>query len=209
MLYLSHPSYAGQERGDASGYSVAWHNAPRARLSITQDKDTAGAYTLKVEKRNDGAQGTTLTLHWRDFVLLPFSDIEAGEQTTLLYEACIAAAVHAADFDAPIQKQRNVEKWVRLEIEKAAGFRPTEKQIKDELATAVSQGRLRYVSGHGKHKAGYFPKETDPDTLRTLGIDTTKEEKQRAEAVATKTRTAVDIGPMPTDNALQGEERPQ
>ena len=65
MLYLFHPSYAGQERGDASGYSTAWHNAPRARLSITKDKATAGAYDLKVEKRSDGPEGGQITLHWR------------------------------------------------------------------------------------------------------------------------------------------------
>jgi len=32
LVYLWHPSQAGQERGNASGWSVAWENAPRARF---------------------------------------------------------------------------------------------------------------------------------------------------------------------------------
>ena len=39
ILFLWHPSQAGQERGDASGWSVAWHNAPRARLSLSAAKN--------------------------------------------------------------------------------------------------------------------------------------------------------------------------
>lgn len=34
LLVTWHPSYAGQERGDGSGWSVAWHNAPRVRDQI-------------------------------------------------------------------------------------------------------------------------------------------------------------------------------
>jgi hypothetical protein len=173
MLYLFHPSYAGQERGDASGYSTAWHDAPRARLSITQIAGTPGAYNLKAEKRNDGTQGN-LTLYWRDFVLLPLSDMDAADQTSRLFEACVAVALKAHEYGTPIQKQRNVEKWIKDEIERAAGLRPSEKEIKDQLASAVPTGRLRYVNGHGKTIAGYYPVETDPDTLRTSGLDTAK-----------------------------------
>ncbi len=36
ILYLWHPSQAGQERGDASGWSVGFVNAPRARLGSRQ-----------------------------------------------------------------------------------------------------------------------------------------------------------------------------
>ena len=87
MIYLWHPSQAGQERGDASGWSVAWHNTPRARLSLSKDRDAADAFKLKVEKRNNGPEGAEITLHWRDGILLPLSEIDAGHQATLLFEA--------------------------------------------------------------------------------------------------------------------------
>ena len=100
----------------------------------------------------------------------------------MFFEACIEVALSAAEHGAPIQKQKNVERWVKVAIEKKAGKIATDKEIKDQLATAQSVGRLRYVPGHGKAAAGYYPMETDPEVLRTSGIDTAKEEKQRAEA---------------------------
>ena len=66
ILYLWHPSQAGIERGDNSGWSVAWHNTPRARLSITPADKSNDAYELKVEKRNNSRVGERLTLHWHD-----------------------------------------------------------------------------------------------------------------------------------------------
>ncbi|HUZ32271.1 MAG TPA: bifunctional DNA primase/polymerase [Xanthobacteraceae bacterium] len=183
MLFLWHPSQAGQERGDASGWSVAWHNAPRARLSLTKDRETPDAFKLKVEKRNNGPEGAELMLHWRDGVLLPLSEIDGAQQATLLFEACISAALKAYEFDAPIQKQKHVENWLLIEIEKLAGFKPSQKQIKDQLATAMGKGRLRYLKGFGKQTAGYYPPETDPEMLRLIGVDTAKDQKQRPVAV--------------------------
>ena len=54
---LWHPSQAGQERGDASGWSVAWHNAPRAAEPGRPSRGREDAFELKVEKRNHGAKG--------------------------------------------------------------------------------------------------------------------------------------------------------
>jgi hypothetical protein len=177
MLFLWHPSQAGQERGDASGWSVAWHNAPRARLSLTKDRETPDAFRLKVEKRNNGPEGAELMLHWRDGVLLPLSDIDGAQQATLLFEACISMALRTHGCGAPIQKQKYVETWVLTEIEKLVGFRPSQKQIKDELATAIGKGRLRYIKGHGKQTAGYYPVETDPEMLRMIGVDAAKDRR--------------------------------
>ena len=46
------------------------------------------------------------------------------------------------------------------------------RQPLDQLATGLSVGRLRYVTGYGKTVAGYYPMETQPDTLRSSGFDT-------------------------------------
>jgi RecA-family ATPase len=175
MLFLWHPSQAGQDRGDASGWSVAWHNAPRARLSLAKDREAPDAFKLKVEKRNNGPQGAEITLHWQDGVLLPLSDMDGTQQATRLFKTCVEAALTAADHGAPIQKQRNLDKWLLSKIELAAGFKPTQKQVKDELAAALGAGRLRYISAYGKQQAGYFPVATDPDALRLTGVDTAKD----------------------------------
>jgi hypothetical protein len=64
--------------------------------------------------------------------------------------------------EAPIQKQRKVNKWQLDEIERLAGRRPTEREVKEELARAVPLGRLRYMKGYGKQMAGYFPLRPTP-----------------------------------------------
>jgi RecA-family ATPase len=172
MLYLWHPSQAGIERGDASGWSVAWNNTPRARLSISRDRKSRDAFDLKVEKRNNGPTGDTITLHWHDGVLLPRSDLDTTEQSALLYEACISVALLSAENGSPITKQRNLFSWQLDEIERAAGRAPSQSEVKEQLALAVSRGRLRYLKGYGKQQAGYFPRETDPALMRETGHDT-------------------------------------
>jgi hypothetical protein len=69
ILGLFHPSQAGQDRGDASGWSVAWHNTPRARLSIAEVKDKIDTFLLKTEKRNNGPKPPPIELHWSDGIL--------------------------------------------------------------------------------------------------------------------------------------------
>lgn len=179
MIYLWHPSQAGMERGDASGWSVAWHNTPRARLSLSKADNTPDAFELKVEKRNNGPAGSIITLHWRDGILLPLSTIEMANQPAALFEACVTAALRAAESGSPIQRQREVVKWLIDDIERAAGFKPTQRQVKEELENAVGRQRLRYIKGHGKQQAGYFPMTTEPATLRLIGVDTAKQDQKR------------------------------
>ncbi|MDE3174521.1 MAG: hypothetical protein KGM15_00220, partial [Pseudomonadota bacterium] len=134
ILVLWHPSVAGQERGDASGWSVAWHNGPRARLSLTPAKDSEDTFELKVEKRNHGAKGKPLTLHWSNGVLLPRSETNAAEQGERLFEACIQVALASAESGQPIQKQRRLNTWMLDEIERVAGYRPREREVKEVLS---------------------------------------------------------------------------
>lgn len=159
LLVLWHPSQAGQERGDASGWSVAWHNTPRARLSLKPVKDVEGAFELCVEKRNHGPKGKPLTLHFSEGVLLPLSQTSTLEQEGRLKQACIRVAVTAAEHSVPIQKQRRLEKWMLDEIEGAAGRRPTDREVKEVLAAAVRSGELRYLRGTNRQTAGYHPTE--------------------------------------------------
>ncbi|HVV79326.1 MAG TPA: bifunctional DNA primase/polymerase [Pseudolabrys sp.] len=174
ILYLWHPSQAGMERGDASGWSVAWHNTPRARLSLSKDDKAKDTFDLKVEKRNNGRQGEVITLHWCDGILQPRSELEAGEQGALFFEACVTTAVQAAANEDPITKQKRLYDWQLDDIERQAGFRPSQNEIKEQLALAVSRARLRYLKGYGKQRAGFYPRETDPAWMRDFGEDTAR-----------------------------------
>jgi hypothetical protein len=157
LLIIWHPSQAGQERGDASGWSVAWHNAPRARLSITAQKDVPDAFDFKVEKRNHGAKGLPVTLYWSEGALLPRDNFEVAEAETRFLKAVMHVVRLSAERGTPIQKQRRLEGWQLEEIESRAGFRPTDRQVKEALGSSLRVGRLRYKSNTRHHAAGYYP----------------------------------------------------
>ena len=157
LLVLWHPSQAGQERGDASGWSVARHNAPRARLSLSIVKDVEDAFELKVEKRNHGPKGKPLTLHWADGVLLPRTETDTWEQGALFMRAVVRVAILSAEHGVPIQQQKKIVKWQVDEIEKVIGRRPNEHEIKDAFAAALPRGELRYLKGTMRRMAGYYP----------------------------------------------------
>jgi RecA-family ATPase len=157
LLMLWHPSQSGQERGDASGWSVAWHNAPRARLSITPVKDSEDAFTLKVEKRNHGAKGPALTLHWSDGVLLPRAESNIAEHEAAFRKSVVRVATMAAECGAPIQKQPRLQKWQLDEIERDIGRRPCDRDVKEVLAACLPVGLLRYIGGSQHRTAGYYP----------------------------------------------------
>ena len=168
IVYLWHPSQAGMTRGDATGWSVAWHNTPRARLSINRVENVKDAFDLKVEKRNNGPYGQVTTLHWLDGVLLPAADVGGEDREKLLFEACIRVALQAAEMDTPITRQRKLIDHQLVAIEREVGFKPTQREVKEQLHRAVLEKRLRYSRGYGKQMAGYFPFSLDPSTMRTL-----------------------------------------
>jgi RecA-family ATPase len=164
VLALWHPSQAGQERGDSSGWSVAWHNAPRARLSLTPVKNSDDAYDLKTEKRNHGPKGKAITLYWSDGILMPRSDASESEHTARLERTVIRVALKAAESGVPIQLQRRITKWQLDEIEQETGRRPSQAEIRDALGLAARHGRLRYIRGTGRRSAGYYPPDMERAT---------------------------------------------
>ena len=176
ILYLWHPSRAGMERGDASGWSVAWENTPRARLSISKVADAKDTFTLKVEKRNNGPTGEQITLHWNDGTLLPAADL--ADKGRVLLDACVDLAVEAAKSGAPIQRQRKINYPQLSHLERVVGFRPTDRDVKDQLAQAVLDRKLRYVKGHGKTLAGYYPYMLDPVMAETFAEDAARERER-------------------------------
>ena len=166
VLIPWHPSQAGQGRDEMDGWSVAWHNAPRSRLSLQAVKDTTDTFELKVVKRNHGPKGAPIILHWSDGALLPRTSLDTVEQEAAFHSVCIRLAIKAAKAGAPIQKQEHCAKWIVNEIEARLGRRPSDREIKDELAGALPRQELRYVSGHKHRTAGYYPwDEVEADEL--------------------------------------------
>lgn len=157
ILILWHPSKAGQESGDASGWSVAWHNAPRSRLSLTAVKDSEDAFDLKVEKRNHGARGKPLTLHWSDGVLLPMAEAETGEARAILMRAAVRVATLAAKQGAPVTIQKALTTWQLDMMEERLGRRPSQPMAKEAMADAMRAGLLRYRNWSRGVPAGYVP----------------------------------------------------
>ncbi len=186
IMYLWHPSRAGIERGDASGWSVAWENTPRARLSISKVENTNDAFTLKVEKRNNGPTGETITLHWHDGTLLPLADMP-GKGKGLL-DACVELALEAAENGSPIQLQRKITPPQLAHLERVLGFRPSNQDVKDALQQAMLDKKLRYVKGHGKTTAGYYPYSLDPVMAATYAEEVQRD-RQRARLASMKAGT--------------------
>ena len=155
ILALYHPTRAGAARGDA-GNSTAWDSAPRARLGMKRDDDRKDVVVLSVEKRNHGAKGEPITLRYSAGLLAPLTAGDKGD----IAGAVLAVALMAAEAGDPIQKQRKLDRgdWRMGEIERRAGWKPPDREVKAALAQALADGRLRYQRGGGTHQAaGYYP----------------------------------------------------
>ena len=115
--------------------------------------------TLNVEKRSHGPKGEPMTLRWRAGILTPPTE----KETNQLAEACVTAAIRAAKQGTPIQARRRLppESWEYDYITKLAGFPPKDRDIKEALAQAARDGKLRYhcnaTGGRKADKAGYYP----------------------------------------------------
>jgi hypothetical protein len=173
MLVLWHPSQAGQGRGDASGWSVAWHNTPRARVSlkpVTTGEgrtlmEVEGVYTLKVEKRNNAAKGEPITLRYDDGAMVEIPLVSpgaklAGRSPEFLKAECVKLAIAMAEGGHPIQRQRRINRahCMFTRFEATVGYMMPERAIKAILADACHPGGVYYhdyTKGTDK-AAGYY-----------------------------------------------------
>jgi hypothetical protein len=180
LLIPWHPSQAGSSRDSMDGWSVAWHNAPRARLAISAVDGAEDTYELKVVKRNHGPKGQPITLKFHAGALLPLDAVPDDGKAKALNELCIKLALEAETLGHPIQRQKNIPTNVLKEISKKVGFAVTPRRAKEELETACFGGKLSYRPGYGKIKAGYvsplpryqLPQESAPTDAKTMGETT-------------------------------------
>ena len=166
LLVPWHPSYAGQDRGDGSGWSVAWHNAPRVKDAICSVGDTDG-YELKAVKRNHGALPPPLILYYSVGALLPREEFECAEQEAQLADACVEVAGICAEDGMPITQQRRIGKAELDLLRKRIEVAPTPAEFKHILESAVHDGRLKYVHGDRHRRAGFYPSGRADELART------------------------------------------
>jgi hypothetical protein len=156
ILVIWHPSQAGLERGDGTGWSVAWENAPRARLVLEKDK-TSGIITLTVQKRSHGPDGHSIKLSYSEGALVTENEADAVERRAHIYNAVIRLAVEYAEYNQPLNRKTNPSREFMNRLEKANGFKIKEKDIRDCLERAVSDKRLEVRGWSRKQPAGYYP----------------------------------------------------
>lgn len=160
-LFIMHPSTAGITRGDNSGWSVAWVNAPRARLAIKPVADCDDTVELSVQKRNNGPKGAPILLRWNEGLLTP--DQNADERDAL-QRACVELAIDAAEGGAPLLREagkgeRHIDTATCEAVKERCGISLNPKKMRDILAKAALFGKLRYCGyDQGKRTlAGYYP----------------------------------------------------
>jgi hypothetical protein len=152
----AHPSKAAMSDGSGYAGSTAWNNAVRNRLTLERPDVGSPRRILKVAKANYG-QNIQIELFLVGLTFVTGKETAAADRNALLREACVKVALAAAEQGAPIQKQRRLNKWMLDEIEAAAGYRPTDRDVKEELASAMHAGMLRHVRSANDRTAGYYP----------------------------------------------------
>jgi hypothetical protein len=158
LLVIWHPSQAGSSRDDMSGWSVAWHNAPRARIAIETEADKPDEIIVKTVKRNHSARGEPMKLRFHNGALLPAEAVpQAAHDAGLLRQAVVRCAIQAAQHGTPFNKKDRIPGWAMEDAQKATGRRPAQIAFKDELFAAVLAGELRFVESAKRRAAGFYP----------------------------------------------------
>jgi hypothetical protein len=152
-----HPSQAGSERSSMDGWSVAWNNAPRARLGLSAVQDANDIYELKVLKRNHGRKGNPLRLRYHEGALLPIDAVPDDGKLAAFRKVCVAAAIEAAHHGMPLNRRDAIRGAVFREAEKTLGRRPSRQEIRDTLEDAVRAGELLYLTATRHRLAGFYP----------------------------------------------------
>lgn len=157
LLVIWHPSQAGSERADASGWSVAWHNAPRVRLSISKKGESSSAFELKVVKKNHGRIPDPEELYYCEGALSHLPARNDVERNAELIDAVVAVAAKAVETGMPIQQRGSFRQWQYQDLERKLGFKPTKSEFRETLAFALRDGKLHYIKTTRHRTAGYYP----------------------------------------------------
>ncbi|MGA7713921.1 MAG: AAA family ATPase [Rhizomicrobium sp.] len=161
LLIPWHPSQAGSGRDAMDGWSVAWHNAPRARLAISAVEGAEDTYELKVVKRNHGPKGQPLTIKFINGALLPLDAVPDDGKAAALRQVFVRAAIEAAGHNVPFNRRDAVPDLVFKEADKFIGRRPSRHEMKNAMEEAIRLGELRYLPNTRHRAAGLYPPDAE------------------------------------------------
>ena len=162
-LALWHPSAAGASEG--RGWSVAWENAPRARLQITRENDV---FKLAAIKRSHGkGKPDPIDLVFSpQGLLVTRGSQERKVQEEAIRKACVKVAIEMYGENIPVQKQRKIEGSQLERFRSAALERSLDnKTVKDYLFQAIDLKELIYVTGKKAGASGFAPPPPEDDTV--------------------------------------------
>jgi hypothetical protein len=162
-----HPSQAGSERETMDGWSVAWNNSPRNRLSLKAVKDIPDTYELSVAKRNHGRKGEPIQLRYCDGALLPLNALPDDGKASAFHQAVVSAAITAARANVPCNR-RYINDGVFAEGKKVLGRRPARTDIYRELEKAAETGELIFVKDSSKRASGFYPPDKEEAVALSL-----------------------------------------
>lgn len=166
MIIPWHPSQAGSERDTMDGWSVAWQNAPRARLALKAVKDTPDTYELSVAKRNHGAKRPPVQLRFHDGALLPVELLPDDGKHGAFLRVLATEAIAVANLKTPLNRVKRPPEMVVNACATAFGRRPSRQEIRDGLDQCVRDGRLQFLDRTRHRAAGYYP----PDAATAVAL---------------------------------------
>lgn len=170
LLITWHPSQAGSSREEMNGWSVAWRNAPRARLALDRGSKE-DEFELRVEKRNHAAKAKPITLRFHNGALLPIEIAPKNHgDGDALKRVAVKWAKQAGSIGTPFTMQRSIPSEALREAEAATGRAVKQQEFKEELQRAALAGELYYVQGGNHYTAGYYegPEERARELAKRL-----------------------------------------
>jgi hypothetical protein len=157
LLIPWHPSQAGSERADMSGWSVAWHNAPRARWALKESSAVADAFELSVTKRNHGRKAEPVLFSFHEGALLLVADVPDDGKESALRSAVAAVAVRVAREGIPFNRKDRIPSDVLAEVTRLTGRQVSQHAFRDALGAAVRAGELQIVIKSRHRAPGFYP----------------------------------------------------
>lgn len=167
ILIPWHPSQAGSERASMDGWSVAWHNAPRARLALVAAREP-DTYELSVAKRNHGPKGQPIKLRFHHGALIPVEALPQDGKEEAFYNVMVDAAKDAARLKVPLNGKNRITELVVKSVEDVIGRRPKKEEMQDKLQEAIRRGDLIHLGYTQHRRAGFYP--PDPQLARDLAV---------------------------------------
>lgn len=167
VILLGHPSKSGEQTGDGTSGSTAWHATVRSRLYLEKaGKEGSGYRKLSSMKANYGPAGDSWLMQWRRGVLEVVSSSEASKgvpETASALHGLVFSAVRAANADGVRMALARTSKYGAERILRRRApdvFAPySAGDVEEALQTLFATGQL---------VEGYLGKDANRNPISTI-----------------------------------------